>query len=534
MLVIKENGITLDYKYSIKSKNTARCPEQYVACDENDAMYLVVHAKTETQIFYALRAVEMQKQFRRIVNDEIKTNIPVFSGFLSDGYYVIYNFFNTVKEIYNGLPHKLILEFYEMYAVEVEVTDEVIRKIEEDFLNAFPSKYHSDIKNLASFHVFDSKLKKFDKLKISFQHGDFTPNNILEISGENLYLMDFEFSMAYQPIGFDLFDFHYSTDRKYDLVPYQEINCIKEELQNQANNLIDANSVPRVIEFEKKLDKSVWRHWSDDLIYNRPDMFNQNSYTIYVTSEGSIFEIHYYLIGVKAFLCVWLKPLPAQVVEYLIEYIFAHHKMVVKIELNYSSINCRNALSQENNWVVFLPEKPEEVFNRLGKKSKYNFRREMRMLEEQCGELVIRHYKDNDIPQDVFDTYFTWKKLSHGVEYNISGKQYCEKYHVTDGMTLFAGDRVVAILFYCVLNRTVYLENISYDVECSKCSPGIILYEKFLEKMVEEDRETVFLGNGNQPYKKRFGSIEYLVYSGSIYRNNFFKYMNVIKKKLGK
>ena len=52
--------------------------------------------------------------------------------------------------------------------------------------------------------------------------------------------------------------------------------------------------------------------------------------------------------------------------------------------------------------------------------------------------------------------------------------------------------------------------------------------------MVEEDRETVFLGNGNQPYKKRFGSIEYLVYSGSIYRNNFFKYMNVIKKKLGK
>ncbi|RHQ88721.1 hypothetical protein DWX80_19035 [Ruminococcus sp. AF21-3] len=90
---------------------------------------------------------------------------------------------------------------------------------------------------------------------------------------------------------------------------------------------------------------------------------------------------------------------------------------------------------------MFLPEKPEEVFNRLGKKSKYNFRREMRMLEEQCGELVIRHYKDNDIPQDVFDTYFTWKKLSHGVEYNISGKQYCEKYHVTDGMTLFAGDR---------------------------------------------------------------------------------------------
>lgn len=533
MLVLKEKGLKLEYKYSIKCKNTARCPEQYVAGDENNELYLVVFAKTNTQIFYALRAVEMQEQFRNTIVSTMKTNIPVYSGFLSDGFYVIYHFFNSFKETFNELPQKLILDLYENNATEVEVDNNIVRKIEEDFLTAFPSKYHPDIRNLDAFHNFHSELKKFDKLKICFQHGDFTPNNILEVDGENLFLMDFEFSLNFQPIGFDLFDYHYATDKKYDFVPYLEINSIKEELQNQANKLIDASSMPKVIQPEKIPDINIYHHWSDDLIYNRPDLFEQNSYTLYISSEEDNFVVHYYIVGVKAILCVWLKSLPSQVVEFAVNYILVNHKTVLKIEMNYSSTNCRNALSLDNNWVVFLPERPEEIFNRLGKKSKYNFKREMKILENLCGVLSINHYKKVDIPQNVFDVYFVWKKLSHSVDYNMQGREYCEKYHITDGMTLCAGGRIVAVLFYCVQNRTVYLENISYDVEYSKCSPGIILYEKFLERMTEENMDTVFLGNGNQLYKTRFGSIEYMVYSGSIYRNNFFKYLNNIKK-LGK
>ena len=51
MLILKNLGIEINYVYSLKYKNTARCPEQYVGKDLNGNFYLIVCAKTETQLF---------------------------------------------------------------------------------------------------------------------------------------------------------------------------------------------------------------------------------------------------------------------------------------------------------------------------------------------------------------------------------------------------------------------------------------------------------------------------------------------------
>ena len=51
-----------------------------------------------------------------------------------------------------------------------------------------------------------------ESVKVSFEHGDFTSNNIFKIEGK-LYLMDFEFSRDFQPIGFDIYDYNQSINK---------------------------------------------------------------------------------------------------------------------------------------------------------------------------------------------------------------------------------------------------------------------------------------------------------------------------------
>lgn len=114
----------------------------------------------------------------------------------------------------------------------------------------------------------------------------------------------------------------------------------------------------------------------------------------------------------------------------------------------------------------------------------------------------------------------------------MTGLEYCQKYHITGAMSLTADQTYIAVLFYCSNIDSVYFENISYNAQLAKWSPGIILYEYFLEEMTSEQKKYIFLGNGNQSYKSRFESQEYLVYTGSIYKNQIIKFLNVLEKRV--
>lgn len=406
MLVIKD----LKYKFSLNNKNTARCPEQYVAADDANNLYLVVHARTDTQIFYAKRAIENQEIFDEHEHTDFKCNLPLFSGFLEDGFYAIYHYFENANEINDEYPHYWLLDFYKNNSFEINICDEEIEKIEEGFLNAFPEKYRNQIKLLKEFKLFRDELSKHNKLSVCFQHGDFTPNNLLIVNSSTRYIMDFEFSQRHQPIGFDLFDFHYSTDKNYSNIPYLNINKIKEELQNKVNELIDSFSHPKLINNNEEMASFEPTHWSDDIIYNRPDLYEPMNFYLRVVYEGCIYVVRYYIKRYKAVICVWLRPIPSQVLDFVIDYVFKKHRFVMKIDIKYSTVNYKNTFIQDNNWVVFLPSQPNDIINRLSKKSKYNLKREMRLLEDECGTLSVFHYTKEYIPRFIFDLYFEWKK----------------------------------------------------------------------------------------------------------------------------
>jgi hypothetical protein len=528
MLVLKSLNEKLIFDKALPNKKTARCPEQIICHGESGNRYLIVFAKTDCQKFYAMRSIEYMEYFSKIQQAGYKINAPVYTECLDDGFYAVYNYFDDAKEIRGENPQKWLLEKYKK-AELVQINESTINKIEENFLSSWPEKFREDIRSLKEFVEFHDELSKYKEMYIDFQHGDYTPNNILS-TNDGEYLMDFEFSQLFQPIGFDLYDYHYATDKKYTDIPYFKLNEIKERLQNRANRLLDNYYIPVLISETDGAD--IVTFWSDNLVYNKPRIFEQqNVYKLLIRYGESVYQIEYVLRGIKAELCVWLRDIPASVLNFAAEIIFKREK-VLKIVINYSTVNIGDALDIDNNWVVFLPEKADDLFLRLSKKSRYNFKREMRLLEEQSGNLVIESYESLEIPEVFFKTYFDWKKESHGTEYGLTGSEYVEKYHITHSMALYAGENLVAILFYCKEQDCVYLENISYDTNFSKCSPGIILYENFLEKMTQEGLKVVFLGNGDQPYKTRFGSIEYCTYSGALYRNKEIKFLNTLKRKI--
>ena len=84
----------------------------------------------------------------------------------------------TQKEALNDEPCNWIRRQY-LKAISYENTESVRERIINDFLGAWPSKYHEKIRKLDNFKLFEKELRAPTTFNILFQHGDFTPNNIL-------------------------------------------------------------------------------------------------------------------------------------------------------------------------------------------------------------------------------------------------------------------------------------------------------------------------------------------------------------------
>lgn len=532
MLVINDLGFDIMYRKSLANKPTARCPEQFIGSDQEGNLYLVVYAKTDVQAFYSQRAVLLQQELAAMMPRGMEINTPIYNGKKEDGWYTVYRYFEDLSETRNSAAEIWIKKVYNECSHRYQVTEDVVRKIEEDFLSAWPEQYHARIMKLDNFKKLHDSLVELKQIDICFQHGDYTPNNILNKNGETTYLMDFEFSVKFQPIGFDLFDYHFSTDKKFGSVPNLKINQIKEELINEINQIIDADYQANVCDHAEHT--LVKRSWADNMIYNRPDLFDpEHTEETFIKYGKDYYNVKYSVRGYKAVLHAWLRPLPAAVMDQAVRHILQSKKKVQKIEVDYASANTScGDMTPDNNWVIFLPDTTEELLGRLNKKGRYNLQREKRLLAENYkGDLVITKY-DSELPENIIQQHFRWKEKTHGTQYHMTAHEYLKRYHVNGGMSLAVGGQVISVLFYCINAETVYLENLSYDTEFGKYSPGFILYELFLEEMINRKVKVIFLGNGKQSYKQRFGSMEYQVFTGSVYRNRFVKWLNELKRKV--
>lgn len=272
---------------------------------------------------------------------------------------------------------------------------------------------------------------------------------------------------------------------------------------------------------------------ADDMIYNRFDLIYKDNVERFLYEFGDeAFAVDAHYEKSRAVLNVWGKKFPQEVFERAIESIFSQHSEIHYIDIKRAGNDYRNLLNECNDIRVPIPKSEEELLLRLRAKHRYTLKRIKRLLEQEYGKLETILYSA-DIPSELVDQYFNWKQITHGTDYHMMAEEYLQKYYVTDGILLRAGGRNIAILFFCQVNNTVYLENLSYDTEMEKFSPGYIIYEMFLEELIKRRCSYLYLGGGKYEYKRRFGAEESVAYSGIIYRKEVFNALNIYFERNG-
>lgn len=266
---------------------------------------------------------------------------------------------------------------------------------------------------------------------------------------------------------------------------------------------------------------------SDNLIYNRfdiihADKFNTHCYIV----DDERYEVMSFTQEGCCSVNLWGKSMPKQVIDDLVDDIFMKYSEIYAIEITRGRNQYYSFLQQTNDIRVPLPESSDELLGRVERRDRATIRRKLRWLDERVGELRVEVYPQNNIPNSLVETYFKWKKSTHGTEYGLTADEYLNKYYVTDAMIMKAGDIDVAVAFFCQVEDIVFFENFSYNGELKEYSPGLLMYVKFMEELIRRKCRYLYLGGGGYIYKKRFGAEANVAYSGIIYRQEIIDSIN--------
>lgn len=271
---------------------------------------------------------------------------------------------------------------------------------------------------------------------------------------------------------------------------------------------------------------------ADDLIYNRFDLIYPFEYSENaITNNNYTYKYQLYVKEQMAELNLWGKEIQEELLQDIIHKVFDDDANIIGIKATGYFSNYEKMLIKGSQTIIHLPESIEALNTRIRRKHRSYMKNQENRLAVKYGGLQINVSSGTKMLKTV-DTYFEWKRQSHGTEYHLSAEEYLHQYHVTGAMTLNLPDKPIAVLFFCQAGKTVYLENLSYDMDFAKYSPGIILYKAFLEKMILLGCRNVFLGKSGLDYKKRFGSTEFTSYDGMIYRKELFDEINAYFKRL--
>lgn len=257
-----------------------------------------------------------------------------------------------------------------------------------------------------------------------------------------------------------------------------------------------------------------------NFIYNRFDLQDNNNFTV-ISYEDKTEKIYlqYKIVNEEtAKIGISLAEIRPIVIRRIADYIFKVNKSIKTIEYS-NSLSPLDKSVMGNYFRIELPNTIEEFEKRQTSKSRYNIKRNIRLLEEAYGESHFVHVDAlSDSAKPFMDFYFENKLEGYGTDYKLDYLSYSAEYYTTNIYALMVNNNIVSMLMSCEQCPIVYLENLTYDNLYSKYSPGIVIYDYFLKKMISDKKKQVFLKGGDYEYKKRYGSVEEQIYDGIILR----------------
>ena len=272
------------------------------------------------------------------------------------------------------------------------------------------------------------------------------------------------------------------------------------------------------IDFVKKDKDKLVKLVRPNFIYNRFDERFHNQYELIKISMSA--KSYYVPLRVDvhtAKLGLYMTKLPQEAFDKLIEFVFLMYDKVDFIEIKHS-LNAHNNLVSGNQWTIELPSSEEKYMSSLGKKTRLHIKQYFKYIERDF-EVKFKTY-DKDIPTDVVNAYYKFKKETLNHTYTMPEQEYLKEFYVTKAHTLYLNNKIAAISFICELedSKDVYYENFSYDKILSKYSLGTIITYYTIKKLIEDGRSNFYMAGGNYLYKQNLSTRLDTSYNGIIKR----------------
>lgn len=280
-------------------------------------------------------------------------------------------------------------------------------------------------------------------------------------------------------------------------------------------------------------DTKLYENIPVNFIYNRFDLQgNDPSKTILLCiSNTEDIYIPVKISGSVAWLGIELTRISAKIIRHIVKFLFSNYPEIKEVRYK-NGMTAVGDWVKHNYFVLKFPKSVEELNNRMSADHRRKMKNRMRVIERDYGKIDFFCYKREDVPPHIMDRYFELKNLSHDRKYDLSPTEYFDTFFVTHIYVLTINDKVEAIRLECEQGEHVYDENHTYNMALNKHSPGLVIYYKYLEKMIDSDKKMLFLSGGNYSYKQRFGSQELQVYDCVIYKSRIKRGVAFSKRQL--
>lgn len=291
-----------------------------------------------------------------------------------------------------------------------------------------------------------------------------------------------------------------------------------------------------------------------NFIYNRFDLYCEPGEVeaVKIQTDDTVKVVEYKIIDKKvrgemkrtAETGLWLTPITKEEIDALVIYLAKRHPEIEVVSYKnglfkydgtheYGEYTLQGGYTRMRHFKIVFPETVEEMEQCVSAKTRSKMRRwKVRAAEtvsekskengqeQTCADVQMIEYRQGEIPEEVVEEFFRFKLETKERVYNMTPREYLEKYLVTNCYVMKLGDTIGAIHFSCEQCPTVYCENHAYNPELKEFSLGKCIFFDSLLELVKKKREAIFLGADKMEdvpgYKRLYGSVEEEVFNCNI------------------
>ncbi len=270
-----------------------------------------------------------------------------------------------------------------------------------------------------------------------------------------------------------------------------------------------------------------------NFIKNRFDVMYGNDFDVLeINKENKKMYIPLHRDGETMICGTALVPMELRVFDDMIDFLFAFYPQVNKMQF-WHCVNKYPGMHTKIHWSVDLPSSWEEYLSKLSGRVRNEIKRYNKRVTEHF-DYEFKYYKVKDLPKDIVSRYFEFKQMGRERGYGLTEEEYLEKYFVTDAEVLYLNGNMAAVNFLSIVGDSAYLENMASDPQYNNCYLGIVLFYRWIERLIGQGIKAFYLGGGDYQYKRHCASVKNVVYKGEIGRYSWARLWQKCLKLLGK